>query len=141
MSNTEKYNRIRPLKIWEILQRETDGDHPMGTEELRAKLTECGIQAQCSPHKGSGWSCFTYEKGDDQIDCRYCRKKGYKAVEKIRFGAVRFYEKYPEFLGKGVDDVIIGDIVGKIDAGKGKGVYKNFHGKDFIKPQSPEKIT
>ena len=45
MSNTEKYNRIRPLKIWEILQRETDGDHPMGTEELRAKLTECGIQA------------------------------------------------------------------------------------------------
>ena len=45
MNNIEKYNRIRPLKIWEILQRETDGDHPMGTEELRAKLAECGIQA------------------------------------------------------------------------------------------------
>lgn len=45
MNNAEKYNRIRPLKIWEILQRETDGDHPMGTEELRAKLVECGIQA------------------------------------------------------------------------------------------------
>ena len=45
MNNAEKYNRIRPLKIWEILQRETDGDHPMGTEELRAKLAECGIQA------------------------------------------------------------------------------------------------
>ena len=45
MNNIEKYNRIRPLKIWEILQCETDGDHPMGTEELRAKLAECGIQA------------------------------------------------------------------------------------------------
>ena len=45
MNNIEKYNRIRPLKIWEILLRETDGDHPMGTEELRAKLAECGIQA------------------------------------------------------------------------------------------------
>ena len=45
MNNAEKYNRIRPLKIWEILQRETDGDHPMGTEELRAMLAECGIQA------------------------------------------------------------------------------------------------
>ena len=45
MKNNEKFNRIRPLKIWEILQRETDEDHPMGTEELRAKLMECGIEA------------------------------------------------------------------------------------------------
>ena len=45
MKNNEKFNRIRPLKIWEILQRETDEDHPMGTEELRAKLLECGIEA------------------------------------------------------------------------------------------------
>ena len=45
MKSNEKYNRIRPLKIWEILQRETDEDHPMGTEELRAKLLECGIEA------------------------------------------------------------------------------------------------
>lgn len=43
MNENEKYNRIRPLKIWEILQRETDEEHPMGTEELRAKLAECGI--------------------------------------------------------------------------------------------------
>jgi predicted DNA-binding transcriptional regulator YafY len=33
------------LKIWEILQRETDEEHPMGTEELRAKLLESGIDA------------------------------------------------------------------------------------------------
>ena len=45
MKANEKYNRIRPLKIWEILQRETDEDHPMGTEELRAKLLESGIEA------------------------------------------------------------------------------------------------
>ena len=45
MKTNEKYNRIRPLKIWEILQRETDEDHSMGTEELRAKLLECGIEA------------------------------------------------------------------------------------------------
>ena len=29
MNNTEKYNRIRPLKIWEILKKETDEDHPI----------------------------------------------------------------------------------------------------------------
>ena len=45
MKTNEKFNRIRPLKIWEILQRETDEDHPMGTEELRAKLFEFGIDA------------------------------------------------------------------------------------------------
>lgn len=38
MKANERYNRIRPLKIWEILQRETDEEHPMGTEELRAKF-------------------------------------------------------------------------------------------------------
>ncbi len=43
MKRNENYNRIRILKIWEILQRETDEDHPMGTEELRAKLLECGL--------------------------------------------------------------------------------------------------
>ena len=45
MKNNEKFNRIRPLKIWEILQRETDEDHPIGTEELRARLLESGIEA------------------------------------------------------------------------------------------------
>ncbi len=45
MKNNEKFNRIRPLKIWEILQKETDEDHPMGTEELRGKLAEFGIEA------------------------------------------------------------------------------------------------
>lgn len=45
MKITEKYNRIRPLKIYEILKKETDEDHPMGTEELRAKLLEFGIDS------------------------------------------------------------------------------------------------
>ena len=45
MKANEKFNRIRPLKIWEILVRETDEDHPIGTEELRARLAEDGIEA------------------------------------------------------------------------------------------------
>ena len=44
MKSTEKYNRIRPLKIYEILKRETDEEHPMGTEELRAKLQERALR-------------------------------------------------------------------------------------------------
>ncbi len=35
--------RLLPIKIWEILYRETDENHPMGTETLRAKLFECGF--------------------------------------------------------------------------------------------------
>lgn len=42
MSIMEKDKKLRPLKIWEILRRETDEDHPMGTETLRTKLEECG---------------------------------------------------------------------------------------------------
>lgn len=49
MKSTEKYNRIRPLKIYEILKRETDEEHPMGTEELRAKLLEFGIDSTERP--------------------------------------------------------------------------------------------
>ena len=45
MNNNEKYNRIRPLKIWEILRKETDEDNPMPTEVLRAKLREHGIDS------------------------------------------------------------------------------------------------
>ena len=43
MKNNESLNRIRLLRIWEILNRETDEDHPMGTETLREKLLEGGI--------------------------------------------------------------------------------------------------
>ena len=45
MNNTEKYNRIRPLKIWEILKKETDEDHPMPTAVLLDKLREHGIDS------------------------------------------------------------------------------------------------
>jgi len=41
MGNDKK---LIPLKIWEILYHETDEDHPMGTETLRAKLKECGFE-------------------------------------------------------------------------------------------------
>ena len=45
MNNAEKYNRIRPLKIWEILKKETDEDHPMPTGVLLDKLREHGIDS------------------------------------------------------------------------------------------------
>ena len=38
----EKDKKLRPMKIWEILRRETDEDHPMGTETLRERLKESG---------------------------------------------------------------------------------------------------
>ena len=43
MKNNDSLNRVRLLRIWEILNRETDEDHPMGTETLREKLLEGGI--------------------------------------------------------------------------------------------------
>lgn len=45
MKKSEKSNRLRALKIWDILQRETDDEHPMGTETLKARLSEYGIEA------------------------------------------------------------------------------------------------
>ena len=38
MKSNEKYNRIRPLQIWEILQRETDEDHPTLTDKQKETL-------------------------------------------------------------------------------------------------------
>ncbi|MBQ7227921.1 MAG: WYL domain-containing protein [Clostridia bacterium] len=40
----ENIKRIRLLRLWEILNQESDEDHPIGTEELRAKLATSGIQ-------------------------------------------------------------------------------------------------
>lgn len=39
-----KDKKLRALKIWEILHQETDEDHPMGTEVLRAKLRSFGFE-------------------------------------------------------------------------------------------------
>ena len=40
---TDSISKIKYLKIWEILNRETDEDHPMSTADLIARLAECGI--------------------------------------------------------------------------------------------------
>lgn len=45
MRQNEKHNGIRLLKIWEILQTETDEEHPMDTETLRQRLATYGIDA------------------------------------------------------------------------------------------------
>lgn len=48
MKKNDSLNRIRPLRIWEILRRETDEEHPMGTETLREILREGGIECHRS---------------------------------------------------------------------------------------------
>lgn len=48
MRNNDSLNRIRLLRIWEILRRETDEEHPMGTEALREKLLQGGIECHRS---------------------------------------------------------------------------------------------
>ena len=40
---TENASKLKYLKIWEILNSETDEEHPMSTNELLAKLEELGI--------------------------------------------------------------------------------------------------
>lgn len=39
----KQMKRLRLLKLWEILSRDTDEDHPLGTEEILSKLAEAGI--------------------------------------------------------------------------------------------------
>lgn len=39
----EKTNKIKLLKLWELLSQETDSEHPMGTPEILARLANMGI--------------------------------------------------------------------------------------------------
>lgn len=39
-------NRIRALRIWDILNSETDEEHRMDTEELRRRLAAEGIECE-----------------------------------------------------------------------------------------------
>ena len=41
---SDKINKLKMIKIWEILSQETDEDHPMTTNELLAKLEALGIE-------------------------------------------------------------------------------------------------
>ena len=41
---SDKINKLKMIKIWEILSQETDEDHPMSTNELLAKLEALGIE-------------------------------------------------------------------------------------------------
>ena len=40
----EKTNKIKLLKLWELLSQQTDSEHPMGTPEILEKLKEMGIE-------------------------------------------------------------------------------------------------
>ncbi|MBQ7411825.1 MAG: WYL domain-containing transcriptional regulator [Clostridia bacterium] len=39
----EKTNKIKLLKLWELLSQNTDAEHPMGTPEILERLKEMGI--------------------------------------------------------------------------------------------------
>lgn len=39
----EKTNKIKLLKLWELLSQETDSEHPMGTPEILERLKKMGI--------------------------------------------------------------------------------------------------
>lgn len=41
--NREKINKIKLVKIWDIISQETDENHPIGTLELLDKLAELGL--------------------------------------------------------------------------------------------------
>ena len=40
---SDKINKLKMIKIWEILSQETDENHPMTTNELLSKLEALGI--------------------------------------------------------------------------------------------------
>lgn len=42
--NYESKKCIRLLKIWEMLNTDSDEDHPLGTEEIRRRLEKCDIE-------------------------------------------------------------------------------------------------
>lgn len=48
MNHEQGMNKLRLLKIWDILRQETDEAHPMGTEVLRERLHQCGIECHRS---------------------------------------------------------------------------------------------
>ena len=42
--NREKINKIKLVKIWDIISQETDEDHPIGTVELLDRLSALGLE-------------------------------------------------------------------------------------------------
>ena len=42
--NREKINKIKLVKIWDIISQETDEEHPIGTNELLDRLSEFGLE-------------------------------------------------------------------------------------------------
>ncbi|MBO5776440.1 MAG: WYL domain-containing protein [Clostridia bacterium] len=43
--NTDRIKRIRLMKIWELLCRESDEEHPLTTDEILTRLAEMGISS------------------------------------------------------------------------------------------------
>lgn len=71
--------RIRLLKIWEILLRDTDEEHPLGTEEILARLREAGIECVRSTlyHDIKVLQNFGYE-----ILCHRAKQNEYYVIDR-----------------------------------------------------------
>jgi len=79
MKNSDTLGKIRLLKLWEILQRDTDEDHPIGTEALRAKLLAEGIDC----HRSTLYDdiALLNENGYEVL-CRRGRSNQYYVVDR-----------------------------------------------------------
>ena len=52
----ESFNKIRLRRLWEILKKETDEDHPMGTGTININSQICVAQtATQKPHIRPNW--------------------------------------------------------------------------------------
>ena len=71
--------RIRLLKIWELLLRETDEDHPLATEELLKKLRDAGITCVRSTLYQD---IKTLQKYGYEIFCRRAKQNEYYVAER-----------------------------------------------------------
>ncbi len=72
--------RIKLLRLVEILRRETDEDHALTTQQLRDKLAEFGIS--CDRRTLSGDMDFLNESGFEVLDKRVGHSKAYYMADR-----------------------------------------------------------
>ncbi|MBO5224198.1 MAG: WYL domain-containing protein [Clostridia bacterium] len=74
----ENKKNIRLLKIWELLSRESDEDHPLGTEEIRRRLNEFDIECD---RRTLYSDIETLQDAGYEIFCKRSRSNQYYVVD------------------------------------------------------------
>ena len=76
---SDKINKLKMIKIWEILSQETDEDHPMTTNDLLSKLQALGIECNRKTLYADidALNEFGYE-----IMCNHSRSNEYYVVDR-----------------------------------------------------------